>query len=128
MDNSKKLIGKKINCYIVDYADGMGSNRFGQVERKSQSQHEVVYENNDNFVIDNESLTTVGKLKGYGAVLNKPIVSLRVADEYWGNTLYFLLYTDEEYSNKDIAKIIKDNIKVKSNDILALDLSFITEG
>lgn len=123
MDIVNSLLGNTVHFYFFNLIDGSGkgARAYNHTQYKKLR---VVYENDRSIVLDTEDLSKIAKSgENMGTTLGRPFVHLKLADNYWGNSIDFMLYSEVLYTPDEIKDIIRTEISKQTKFLDNLDLS-----
>lgn len=111
MNKHTAPIGSTVHMISIDISDGTG--RYSANNFFTKESSKVLLNNGEKIVLDNRSYSSISIVEGYGAQVGKPILHIRINDPDYGNSLSFLLFTEEELTKTQLKEIISKGIKEK---------------
>lgn len=127
MDIVNKMLGKTIYFYYFNTVDGSAST-MEAYNLYSFKEHKVVFETEKDVILDDDTLSKISKVDiGYGITLEKPIIHLRIADNYWGNTIDLLLYSEKLIGTDELKMLIMDKIARVCNSASDINLEGLND-
>ena len=119
---------KRIYKYTYQNRDGSGL--LDSINNFAKDSHDVIAKNSNCLVLNDSRFTTVAlESVRLGLMsINKPVINIDTDDSCSGNSIFFQLYSDIEYSNAEIKSVIKDKITGAIGFLSGLDLSNVDQA
>lgn len=120
-------VGDKVYMYMYDSIDGSGlfneSSFYVHREREVVSVDLGVYTVSDGTAIDKVRLSE----GGYGTVLNKPIINIKVEDADVGNNVTYLLNIDKHLTAEEFKELLRYDVQRKLSAVKAFNTNCIKD-